>query len=745
MPTINKSTTGPTTGVSNDVPDSLKPYVFHGMDLKPHGKENVADCPFCGREAKFSVSGETGQWRCFVCGGGLKEGGGGPVDFIRLLWEHSDKVTNSADYSALAQDRGLEFPETVMAWGWAKNILTGSWILPGYGPNIKGELELTQLYSWNTLNTKEGPRKFLQPTKNRPHCVLGINLMSSSDSEVHVCEGPWDGMRWYEALRSTKQDEAGRYSMTGSVSSSLAHGVSIVAAATCSSFPQNVGKFFKDKSVLFLYDNDHPKDNEKTGYVIPPAGYEGMKRDTAKVCVVSQDIHYIHWGDGGFDPNLADGYDIRDALKFNKFDGIASIFKRMRTVPEEWLDLSKNSGGEIPIKSCTDWKSLQTSWRKAMKWTSGLEHGLVCMLATAASTGSIGDQLWMKIIGPASCGKSTLAEAMSANKKHIIAKSTFRGFHSGYKSDQAGTEDNSFLNLANGKTFIQKDGDTLLKAPNLSEILAEGRDVYDGVSRTHYRNKTSRDYEWLRMTWLLCGTSSLRHIDSSELGERFLDCVVMDGIDEDEEDDILWRVVNKAADHVDIESNGDATSRYSPEMLNAMSMTAGYVAWLRENAANILPTIQFTDEAKRYCIDIGKFVAYMRARPSNLQRETHERELAARLVSQHTRLAKCVAYVLNRASVDAGVLVRVKQVCLDTSRGVVLQLTRALYESAGGLNKKTLAFKTNQEEPDMQQLLRFLYGIGVVEATNRDNSQYFTLTPRIKVLYERLVRGMSTV
>src|SRR5690606_15491100 len=106
---------------------------------------------------------------------------------------------------------------------------------------------------------------------------------------------------------------------------------------------------------------------------------------------------------------------------------------------------------------------------------------------------------------------------------------------------------------------------------------------------------------------------------------------IMDGIDDDLEDEILWRVANRAERNAAIESNGEAEKQQSPEMTLVKQLTGGYVCHLRENAQDILSTIIMDDDAKRLCTRLGKFVAYMRARPSKRQDETAEREFAARL------------------------------------------------------------------------------------------------------------------
>jgi len=559
----------------------------------------------------------------------------------------------------------------------------------------------------------------------------------------------------------------------------------------------------------------------------------------------------------------------------------------------------RNSGqAGMDCVDCVEFKKLINAWRKAMKWTDGLEHALTVMLAAIASTKAVGDQLWVKVIGPAACldgqtlihdpvdgtaksvkdrerrgkrfwvyslkdngvvgaaealppkrfapqpmyrvsfasgkqievtgghqfwngvsyvalctivdelqestsyalptitdnalqahrwkktigeaqietdaivrveyvgnrpyydfhvpetqnywagghfhhncGKSTLCEAISVNKRHVLAKSTIRGFHSGYKTDGGGEEDNSLVSLLFNKTLVTKDGDTLLQSPNLSQILSEARDIYDSTSRTHYRNTMSKDYEGVRMTWLLCGTSSLRSIDQSELGERFLDCVIMEGIDDDLEDSILWRVANRAERNVGIETDGKLETQYEPDLSHAMAITGGYVDYLRENASEKLPEISMSRETKMQCVKLGKFVSHMRARPSQHQEETAERELGARLVSQCVRLAKCLAFVLNRETVDDVVIRRVRRVAMDTSRGQTLNIVKGLYEyKEDGLTSASLALKMNHPESKLRSLLRFLQKINVVEKyTPKNNRVRWRLTNRMYHLYGEIV------
>ncbi len=248
------------------------------------------------------------------------------------------------------------------------------------------------------------------------------------------------------------------------------------------------------------------------------------------------------------------------------------------------------------------------------------------------------------------------------------------------------------------------------------------------------------------MTWILCGTSSIRAIDSSELGERFLDCVIMERIDDGLEDEILERVANRTERNMSCESNGQAESQHDSNLVKAMQLTGGYVDWLRENAAKLAGNVKMSEDAIKRCISLGKFVAFMRARPSRHQDEDAERELAARLVSQFVRLAKCLAVVLNRTEVDTEVLRRVGRVATDTARGKTMEICRYLYKAGKkGIDVRTLAQYTNHTEEAERKLLKFLRQIGVAEVfssanvTGLSNKPRWRLSERMNKVYKEVM------
>lgn len=756
------------SAVETKLPENLRPYKFHGVAFEHEEGADWAEgeCPFCGKAKKFRVEVKTGIFKCFVCGTGNEKGTGNATVFIRAVWEQANN--DPKRHQELADDRGLLRVETLEQWG-VRFAHDGVPLLPGF--NAEGKLIQVYRYMEEWKDGKRTGKRALYPTPTLGH-GFHRSAWDGKRQEVWVVEGPWDGMALQEAMTSARRDADGLAFTTGG--SSLARQVNVMAVPGCGS----IGDPFKrwmpllgGKRVTLLFDSDHPR--EHNGRVVEPSGFAALKRAVGLLGAADEmprETKYLRWGDDGYDPDVPSGYDLRDALRdgndsVERVRILGDLLTRVHPVPNSFVPGNRLPDGETPsadgdveihCRPCSDWKTLVNSCRKAMKWTDGLDVTFSAMLACIASTKLLGEPCWLQIISPPSSGKTILCEALSINRKFIKAVSTLRGFHSGYQTDADGTEDHSLVSKLYDLTLITKDGDTLLQSPNLPQILSEARDIYDGASRTSFRNKRSKEYTGIRMTWLLCGTASLRALDSSELGERFLKCEIMRGIDEDLEADIIWRVVNRAHRNMSFEADGTFESQHDPDMVGMMQLAGGYVGYLRTNARDLASQVQFTEERLRECGQLGRFISYMRARPSKTQEEVADREMPARLAIQLTRLAHCLAVVLNRDEVDDEVMRRVKKIALDTAAGVTLDLVRSLVrkcpkndpDGRQGKEVKYLVATTPSIPTDgrCRELLRFLRKIGATDMTELEPSSGSGLGHRPRwVLADRVRRLVEEV
>lgn len=297
-------------------PNTLRPYIFHGLDLqwRSSDKEALADCPWCGRGRKFSVNIETGMWRCLVCNEGTDNGngkefhGGNALIFIRMLWEKSMASTPVEDYKELAANRKLLFFDTLVQAEVCKSITTRDWLVPGFNPEGK----MTGLYRY----VKGQDRMLLLPTPTFGSHLFGMNLFSAPLQEVYICEGPWDYLALWEVFANTKQGEDG-FSQTANREHSLLREANVIGVPGCQVMNESWLSLFQDRIVNFMYDNDYPKKHPATGKELPPAGYSAMEAKSKMLSAYKyppREINFLRWGENGYTPSYPDGHDVRDFL-----------------------------------------------------------------------------------------------------------------------------------------------------------------------------------------------------------------------------------------------------------------------------------------------------------------------------------------------------------------------------------------------------------------------------------------------
>lgn len=754
---------------TQDLPGPVRPYTFHGVELRLRGDEALGDCPWCGKADKFSVLAETGVARCVVCNTGSKSGGLNPLTFVRLLWETAAKSTREAELQTLADERGIGSHHTLTAWGVRKSHLTGEWMLPGYDPSGR----IIQLYRYTS-----GKTRLLMAT---PGLDQGVGLLmpavQKASNELYITEGPWDGMIWWETLRGHRIDGE-KVLATSAVSGSIAATASVAAVPGAGAFAENWSSLGKDRPrVVLMFDSDHPgkrcmeckhtylltehkacpKCGKEPVGVTVQAGLQGMKRATTILTSSPgdspQSLFYLNWGPAGFDPQRKHGWDLRDHLsQGSRTVGLQDLLGKIQPIPGDWVpgrsagSVKAGHGRPDPME-CTSWGSLLHVCRKALKWTDGLDATYSVMLACTTSVMLAGDQTWIKVISNPSSGKSTLCDALSVSQ-HVRSESIITGFHSGYKGN-GDEEDNSLLHRIRNKTLITKDGDTLLQVGNLSQILSEARDIYDRNSSVFYRNKINRQYNGYNMTWILCGTASLRVLDDSELGERFLTVRIMEEVDEELENEINRRKLNQYKEML-IGGNAlvNGVGADGPMALKMKRMSGGYVDYLRSAVGDLVPEVaaRTPDDVLELCNSLGKLVAYSRCRRSKRQSEEVHRELSTRLVLQFIRLGYCLGVVRNRPEIDKEVVKILRKVAVDTARGRTLKLMDNLYRAGDeGEFPARLAIQCHESDDECRDLLNFMEKIRSAERFVTSPGAYqravtkWRLTPSVHSLYKEIM------
>lgn len=734
----------------DSTPDQLRAYVFHGLDLSVRGGQANCDCPLCGVESKFTVQIETGKWRCFVCGGGLPNGGGNPLTFLRVL--HATAISRSTTQFAqeVAADRKLCNHETVTKWGVCQSPICGSWLIPGYGAD--GQLD--QLYRRvRILDKGEWVWKLL-PTPGvwpdgKAHALhMPISDFQPERASIDVFEGPWDGCAAWEVKDALQAEWE----------------TNVVSAPGCNVWRSTWTEMCRGKHIRLWYDSDHPRDNGAK------SGYDGVVRVVKKLSGIAKSVEWLRWGPDGHDPEKPTGYDVRDYLIGAGRDissrsvAMSTLLLKVEPALPEWFTanhphVGNGTTGKTPIieaRTCTSWQQCLDSWRDAMFLRRDLVDTFACMLAVCASTKQGGNQLFFDVVGSAGSGKTTLCDGLLVSE-HCHHLEHFTGFHSGHKMADERDKDCSLIARINGKTLITPEFDILRTSPKYAELMGQSRRIFDGKSGATYKNSDEDTlYSGLRTPWIRAGTpTSLMDSDQSQLGDRFIRAIIGDP-DQAEKRAIIRRAIESEERAMAESSNGTAGSILDPEMRKAHALTGGYVNWLRANVETELSNVQVSDQAKDMYADLAELTADLRARPNEDKRRKDAqdcKELPTRLGRQYDRLGKHLAVVLNKQSVDDQVLSLVRKIALDTACGHSLNICKWLvsqaknsdgrtYQECGGLYQHVLHGWLKIGEERANNYLAFLRKIDVLELRPVSNSVYtWVLTDRMHELFLRVMRG----
>lgn len=495
-------------------------YKFFAVEPTKEVKDNyVATCPFadCNKPNHFFFNKTNGLFNCKKC-----NRSGNYFSFITEFHKSLKDFTTSEDYEFLQTERGIP-TEVFQLAHWYRNPSTGRWYVPYYGPN--GLLNLGA-FNPDSYNPKNRFRIFKSPGLD-----LQLYYLQSSKlgQDVFITEGEWDALALYSAFRALRKDSP-----------------SILGLPGATSWKQEWNTRFKGKSLTFFYDRDKGGDDgvellrkRSLGLRYSIANWEAPSLSKLKLVKKGVELK-----------------DVRDVWTNAKTKSeVLSVLLDMAATTKE--DVSEDSAIEEEgdavkkafsvdvdsIPPITSFSLFQKNIKDSLYTNKSILQTIQAILATALSVRLPGEPLWLFVVGPASCGKSTVIEAFGGENKYFSysSKLTSKSLVSGWRNQDG--SDASTLHKLDMKSLFIKDMTVLLGMPQgvQQELWDLLRDAYDGYIKVQYGNGKVFEATDFKFN-IIAGVTPIiyKHNDASS-GERFLriDFLGSD-FDEDAHMDMAW-------------------------------------------------------------------------------------------------------------------------------------------------------------------------------------------------------------
>lgn len=572
-------------------------FEFHtGITPHQHGNQFIMDCPFCEKEKHFFYNPQNFMWDCKVC---MRSGN--PVMFLRTLYEQYDNITQTSQFISSLR----ELPLSAVSSSKLKyNPLNGSYLIPTFKHNRINNLYKVVQVRKQDKTTGEWRDKWIIMASPSPMEHTLMNWDETTEDTVWIVEGHWDRIA-ANAIVST-------------------NGITPIGVPGAGVWKDSWCEILADKNIVFCYDNDNSG----------RAGYENViLKHISKSQYKPKSISVLRWPD-----NKPEGYDLNDCYKEYGRGSLTRLRDWIQpyTAPENTVVVKATVDTIQADKTCQTFDDLISRYEQVYHTTDPMRMGLLLVLSSIYSVRVEGEQLWVRLIGAPSSGKTTIAKCVSGSEQ-VVIKSTFTGLFSGWKDDAG--QDASLIPLIAGKTLIVKDADALLRQPNIEKIFSELRDFYDKDSSTFFKNMVAFDYKNIRSTMILCGTYALRRSDQSFLGERFMDFEL--NLSERDRECIEDRMLQRSM------MTAINPSTLPPEM-PVVAAAKGFIESLMQKPNNVQLGIREQTNIRTW----ARLAATLRTKVDREkfgQREiTFEPviEVPARLIGQLTKLYMCAPVVL---------------------------------------------------------------------------------------------------
>lgn len=595
----------------------LKSFSVHGVEF--HGsneKEAWGTCPFCGK-SKLYVNHKTRAWDCKTCG----KQGGLHTFLAEMSVVYKEQLTKKAA-KRLGRNRGIK-RSTLRAFGVGYDGVS-TYMIPIV---IDGK----------TLDIRR--YKLDGKLMSTPGAHSPVIIMRGKSKRAWICEGEWDGMVVWEALKENGLSDT------------------VVALTGALQFPGKLAPMFQGKVVhnLFDYDETGPKGDAKVRHFLD--GY-------------AKKVYSLHWPKGTeFD------WDVRDQYKFLKRNGPKLItFIKKNSHTEALFILETEDGGEEgDITSAEELDGVGLPRRRVMKeYRKWLElpriEPIDVMYGSAFANRLAGDPLWLFLVGPPGCGKTE--QLMTLNEAPLIMTTTSltsASLISG--ANFYGGGDPSLIPRLNGKVLIVKDFTTILKMhyQQRDEIFGILRDAYDGRVEKWFGTGTHRIFE--SFFGILAGvTPAIEEYSSmfAVLGERFIKYRFPPVTDE-----VECRIIRRALLNIAKE----------PE-LRAELMEISAETLNRPIDPAEPPKIE--EDAIQQVIGLARWVARLRAVVSR-EKYTGQviyrpsPEMGTRLAKQLAKLGMGIALFHHRDKINAKDMKSVVRVARDSAPDIAEEIVKQMY------------------------------------------------------------------
>lgn len=677
------------------MPNRLRVFEAHGVVFTGTCDDEVyGRCPFSGKADKFYVNTQTLLWDSKTAG--LS---GNVNRFLEEIAKVYNNQMTPQLLRTLAEDRQL--PESAFR-GWHVGWTGTHYTIPVF--NAGGTCTDIRMY------------RIGQGAMATPGASIGLlgatELTAHPDEDVYLCEGEWDtiALRWL--LRKLKLP-----------------GV-VVGVPGATVFKQDWIPWFSGRHVFTLYDNDEPGEN-------------GELMAMRRLQSVAQSVMFTHW------PNeLKTGFDVRDwviagAIERNEplkcYQALTQLFRakprktvlgeggtakagmpnRRATDPPE---ASPNVGGNGHVK--THWAkppSYDDVVRTFKKWLYlDSTDILKVVFATVVSQVLDGPPVWVFIVGPPGSAKTeTLTALAGLPFTYMTSSLTPHALISG--ANWKDNVDPSLIPRWDGKVAVIKDFTSILtlRDAEKDEIFGILREAYDGRCGKVFGTGIERRYE-SRFTVLAAVTPTIYALSSqhTSLGERFLKFSVGDNLKHTSEMDIISRAIDNIDHDTKMKAElADVSVAFLTRRLD--------LAYIKTHS----PTIP--DSIKTRIVYLARFGARLRG---TVSRDAYRNEIitsrpsaevGSRLGIQLAKLAKALAAVDQRSSVNEDDYRILKKVILDTIPQRTEDLLRCLVMTCPTLNDRITAqdLSATTRYP-IATVIRILQDLNILDVVSRYGTTY---------------------